>query len=72
MSLHKEGVHSLAELKLVIWSVLLRFSWTVLKIFELVFQSVDELLLAHVGFFLRSFGIVFHSVAELYTRPLVS
>ena len=30
-----------------------------------------ESLLAHVGFFLRSFGIVFHLVAELKTPSLV-
>ena len=28
-------------------------------------KSVEESVLAHVGFFLRSFGMVFHSVAEL-------
>jgi len=58
-------VHPVVELKLVIWCALLRFGWTVLKIFGLVFQSVSKLLLAHIGFFLRLFEMMFHSVAEL-------
>ena len=58
-------VHQFVEPKLVIWCALLRFIWTVLKIFEFVFQSLSESLLAHVGFFLRSCGMMFHSVAEL-------
>ena len=35
-------------------------------------QSVGESVLAHDGFFLRSFGIEFHEVAEWETRSLVS
>ena len=34
-------------------------------------QSVGESVLAHDEFFLRSFGMVFHSVAELETRSLI-
>ena len=61
-------MHPIVELKLVIWCALLRFGWTVMNTFGLVFQSVVESLLAHVGFFLRSFGMMFHSVTELKTR----
>ena len=42
-----------------IWCALLKFSWTVLKIFGLESQSVGESVLAYVEFFLRSFGMVF-------------
>jgi len=59
------GLAFVVELKLVIWCALLRFLWTVIKIFEFVFQSLSESLLAHVGFFLRSCGMMFHSVVEL-------
>ena len=65
MSLHKRAYIQFIELKLVMWFALLRFDWTVLKIFGLECQSVVESLLAHVGFFLRSFGMIFHSVVEL-------
>ena len=34
-------------------------------------QSVRESVLAHDGFFLRSFGIEFHEVAEWETRSLI-
>ena len=34
-------------------------------------QSVGESVLAHDGFFLRSFGIEFHEVAEWETHSLV-
>ena len=34
-------------------------------------QSVGKSVLAHDGFFLRSFGMVFHLVVELYTRSLI-
>ena len=34
-------------------------------------QSVRESVLAHDGFFLWSFEIEFHEVAELWTRSLV-
>jgi len=44
---------------------LLIFGWTVLKTFGPKNQSVGESVLAHDGFFLRSFGIEFHEVAEL-------
>ena len=60
------------ELKLVILCALLRFDWTILKTFGLVFQSVVESLMAHVGFFLRSFGIMFYLVTEFKTLSLVS
>jgi len=53
------------KLKLVMWCALHRFGWTVLKTFGLECQSVIESSLAHVGFFLRSFGMVIHLVAEL-------
>jgi len=71
LSLHKGACVQFVELKLVMWCALLRFGWTVLKTFGLKCQSVVESLLAHIGFFLRSFGMVFHSVAELYTRSLI-
>ena len=58
-------MHPVDELKLVVWRALLRFGCTILKTFELIFPSVGESFLAHVGFVLRSFGMVFHSVAEL-------
>ena len=41
-----------------------------MKTFELESQSVGELVLAYVGFFLRLFGMVFHSIAELQTSSL--
>ena len=39
-----------------------------MKTFGLEYQSVVESLLVHVGFFFRSFGIVFYSLAELKFR----
>ena len=71
MSLYKGACIQFVELKLVMWCALVRFSWTVLKTFGLECQSVVESLLAHVGFFLRSFGMVLHSVAELSSRLLI-
>jgi len=71
LSLYKGVSIQIVELRLVIWYALLRFGWTVLKTFMLVFQLVVESLLAHVRFFLRSFGLVFQSVAELKICLLV-
>ena len=55
-----------------IWCALLKFC---LDRFEDIWtgksQSVGESVLAHDGFFLRSFGIEFHEVAELKTCSLV-
>ena len=66
--MHKGACIQFVEADYGVWCALLRFGSTVLKTFEMKSQSVGELVLAHVGFFLRSFGIVFHSVAELKTR----
>jgi len=71
LSLHKRTCIQFVESKFVKLCDLLRIGWTVLKTFGLVFQSIVESLLAHVGFFLRSFRMVFHSVHELWTRSLV-
>ena len=54
-----------------VWCALLKFSWTILKTFGMESQSVGESELAHDGFFLRSFRIEFHEVAEWETRLLV-
>jgi len=64
-SLHKGACIQFAEADDGVWCTLLRFGWTVLKTFGLESQSVEESVLAHVGFFLRSLGMVFHSVVEL-------
>ena len=65
MSLHKGTCIQFAEADDDDSYALLRFGRTVLKTFELKIQSVGESVLAYVGFFLKSFGMVFHSVAEL-------
>ena len=71
MSLHKGACIQFVEPELVMWCALLRFVWIVLKTFEVECQSVGESVLAHIEFFLRSFGMVFYSDVELKTRSLV-
>ena len=58
-------MHLVVEMKLVFWCALLRFGLTVLTTFGLLFELVGNSLLAHVVFFLRSFGMVLNSFVEL-------
>ena len=71
LSLHKGVCIQFVEADDDVWCALLRFRWTIYKTFGLENQSIGESVLAHVGFFLRSFGIEFHEVVEWETRSLV-
>ena len=66
LSLHKGVCIQFVEADDGVLCALLRLGWIVFEdMWTGVSQSVGESVLTHDGFFLRSFGIEFHEVAEL-------